>query len=124
MNREDLDTSQEYSELNDSTLSHSLSQEEQRQRDIEKYSDQIIYSERYYDDEFEYRHVTLPKQLARYIPPGHLMTENEWRSLGVKQSRGWEHYMLHAPEPHILLFKREKDFQLKYPNGKPAINGH
>ncbi|KAL1918330.1 uncharacterized protein VTP21DRAFT_2990 [Calcarisporiella thermophila] len=98
--------------------------EEQKQSDIEKYADQIIYSERYYDDEFEYRHVTLPKQLARYVPPGRLMAECEWRGLGVKQSRGWEHYMLHAPEPHILLFKREKDYQLKYPNGKPGSNGH
>ncbi|KAF9948865.1 transcription factor [Mortierella alpina] len=42
------------------------------------------------------------------------MTEEEWRSLGVKQSQGWEHYMIHSPEPHVLLFKREKDYQLKY----------
>ena len=27
---------------------------------------------------------------------------------GVQQSRGWVHYMRHQPEPHILLFKREK----------------
>jgi len=35
------------------------------------------------------------------------MDENEWRSLGVQQSRGWQHYALHKPEPHILLFRRE-----------------
>lgn len=34
------------------------------------------------------------------------MTEMEWRALGVQQSRGWEHYALHRPEPHILLFRR------------------
>lgn len=32
----------------------------------------------------------------------------EWRSLGVQQSRGWVHYELHRPEPHILLFRRPK----------------
>lgn len=32
----------------------------------------------------------------------------EWRSLGVQQSRGWVHYELHKPEPHILLFRRPK----------------
>ena len=45
------------------------------------------------------------------------MDDQEWRNLGVKQSAGWIHYLIHAPEPHILLFRREKDYQLKYPNG-------
>ncbi len=40
-----------------------------------------------------------------------LMTESEWRSLGVIQSPGWTHYMIHEPEPHVLLFKREKEIQ-------------
>ena len=26
--------------------------------------------------------------------------------MGVQQSRGWEHYAVHKPEPHILLFRR------------------
>nr|CAH7738759.1 unnamed protein product [Callosobruchus chinensis] len=34
------------------------------------------------------------------------MTESEWRNLGVQQSPGWVHYMLHTPEPHVLLFRR------------------
>ncbi|KAG0092779.1 hypothetical protein BGZ92_008676 [Podila epicladia] len=56
------------------------------------------------------RHVSLPKPIAKHVP-NELMTEEEWRSLGVKQSQGWEHYMIHSPEPHVLLFKREKDYQ-------------
>ena len=40
------------------------------------------------------------------MPKGRLLTENEWRSLGVQQSRGWVHYEIHKPEPHILLFRR------------------
>lgn len=52
------------------------------------------------------RHVILPNDLARQVPKSHLMTETEWRNLGVQQSPGWVHYMLHAPEPHVLLFRR------------------
>ncbi|TPX46962.1 hypothetical protein SeMB42_g01798 [Synchytrium endobioticum] len=77
--------------------------------DIHKYEDDIYYSPRYADDHHEYRHVALPKQLAKYVPQGRLMTEAEWRGLGVKQSQGWVHYMIHNPEPHILLFRRDKD---------------
>ena len=39
----------------------------------------------------------LPKELSRLVPKDHLMTENEWRSIGVQQSRGWVHYMIHEP---------------------------
>jgi|EP00970_Alexandrium_tamarense_P011528 cyclin-dependent kinase regulatory subunit CKS1 len=52
------------------------------------------------------RHVILPKELAKTLPKTRLLTENEWRSIGVQQSRGWEHYAIHRPEPHILLFRR------------------
>ena len=51
-------------------------------------------------------HVILPKDLAKLIPKGKLLAETEWRSYGVQQSRGWEHYAIHRPEPHILLFRR------------------
>jgi len=44
--------------------------------------------------------------MAKAIPRNKLMTEAEWRGLGVQQSQGWVHYMLHEPEPHILLFRR------------------
>ncbi|KAI9596086.1 regulatory subunit of cyclin-dependent kinase [Syncephalis fuscata] len=98
-----------------------VTSQQQKQLDIEKYQGDIIYSPRYYDDEFEYRHVALVKGLTKYLPnPPRLLTEDEWRGLGVRQSPGWYHYMVHAPEPHILLFKREKDYQIKYPNGHPS----
>lgn len=42
-----------------------------------------------------HRHVSLPKPIAKHVP-NELMTEEEWRSLGVKQSQGWEHYMIHS----------------------------
>ena len=69
---------------------------------------------RYSDDNFEYRHVQLPKQMLKAIPKEYfdgtrgtlkLLWEEEWRALGITQSLGWEHYEVHEPEPHILLFK-------------------
>lgn len=66
----------------------------------------IYYSEKYADEQYEYRHVMLPKEIAKLVPKTHLMSETEWRSLGVQQSQGWIHYMRHEPEPQILLFRR------------------
>uniref|UniRef100_A0A3Q1GH85 Cyclin-dependent kinases regulatory subunit n=1 Tax=Acanthochromis polyacanthus TaxID=80966 RepID=A0A3Q1GH85_9TELE len=66
----------------------------------------IYYSDRYNDDQYEYRHVVLPREMARHVPKSRLMSEDEWRQLGVQQSQGWIHYMIHEPEPHILLFRR------------------
>lgn len=101
----------------------------------------IHYSEKYTDDDYEYRHVILPKQLLKLIPKGYwnpdgsgclrLLTDDEWRGIGIQQSLGWEHYAVHGelltrqpktlgsdrstltvPEPHVLLFRRAKDFGL------------
>jgi len=66
----------------------------------------IQYSERYSAGDTEYRHVILPYDVAKKCPKGRLLTEEEWRNLGVQQSQGWVHYAIHNPEPHILLFKR------------------
>jgi len=67
---------------------------------------QIYYSDKYVDGQYEYRHVMLPKEIAKMVPKNHLMSESEWRAIGVQQSQGWIHYMMHEPEPHILLFRR------------------
>lgn len=40
-------------------------------------------------------HVILPKDLAKTLNKSRLLTENEWRSIGVQQSRGWQHYAIH-----------------------------
>ena len=70
------------------------------------FPDDIEYSDKYQDDNYEYRHELLPKQIWKKMPRGRLLTEMEWRSLGVQQSRGWCHYEIHKPEPFILLFRR------------------
>jgi len=70
------------------------------------YPKEIEYSEKYEDDIYEYKHVLLPEALFRSITKGKLLSEEEWRSLGIKQSRGWVHYAIYKPEPHIILFRR------------------
>lgn len=57
-------------------------------------SQRIEYSEKYMDDTHEYRHVILPKELQKQLP-ARLLSETEWRQLGVQQSRGWVHYAIH-----------------------------
>ncbi|RMZ83428.1 hypothetical protein DV737_g1593, partial [Chaetothyriales sp. CBS 132003] len=90
-----------------------LIQEGERAR-LEEFIDSIGYSPRYSDSEYEYRHVQLPKSMLKAIPRDYfdsskgtlkLLWEEEWRGLGITQSLGWEHYEVHEPEPHILLFK-------------------
>ena len=48
----------------------------------------------------------MQKELAKNLPKSRTLTDTEWRNIGVQQSRGWEHYAIHRPEPHILLFRR------------------
>lgn len=68
------------------------------------------YSDKFYDNEFEYRYVTLPRSCSDKIielrDKGKYLTEDEARDIGIIQSKGWIHYDYHIPEPHILLFKR------------------
>ncbi|XP_054015363.1 cyclin-dependent kinases regulatory subunit-like isoform X4 [Hylaeus anthracinus] len=52
--------------------------------------------------------VMINMNIARHVPKTHLMSETEWRNLGVQQSPGWVHYMMHVPEPHVLLFRRPR----------------
>ena len=51
------------------------------------------------------RHVILPKDLAELVPRTHLMTESEWRNLGVQQSPGWTHYLIHEPGKGLKVKK-------------------
>jgi hypothetical protein len=48
--------------------------------------------------------VILPPEVAKEIPKNQLMTEAEWRSYGVTQSRGWVHYAIHRPEVLLIVF--------------------
>ncbi|CAF0818217.1 unnamed protein product [Adineta steineri] len=64
------------------------------------------YSSTYEDDSYQYRHVILDKSMVSLIPKNRLMDECEWRALGIKQGPNWEHYLIHKPEPFVLMFRR------------------
>uniref|UniRef100_A0A1I8BJD7 Cyclin-dependent kinases regulatory subunit n=1 Tax=Meloidogyne hapla TaxID=6305 RepID=A0A1I8BJD7_MELHA len=53
-------------------------------------ANEFYYSSKYEDDEFEYRHVHVTKEVAKLVPHNRLMSESEWRSLGIQQSPGFE----------------------------------
>lgn len=57
--------------------------------------DKPEYSERFLDDEFEYRYVVLPREMATELKNKKILAEDEWRSMGIQQSRGWAHYGFH-----------------------------
>jgi len=67
---------------------------------------EIEHSEKYEDDVYEYKHVILPKEIYMTMTKAKLLSEPEWRALGINQTKGWVHYSIHKPEPHILLFRR------------------
>lgn len=69
---------------------------------------QVSYSEKFFDDSFEYRQVTLTEEIYLKTPKGRLLEEVEWRSLGIKQGEGWTHFDIFDPEPHVLLFRRTR----------------
>ena len=71
-----------------------------------RFTENIEYSEKYQDEVFEYKHVILTQEAYEKITRNKLLTENEWRALGIIQTRGWVHYSSFKPEPHILLFRR------------------
>lgn len=53
----------------------------------------------------DFRHVVLPKDMVKLVPKTHLMSETEWRKIGVQQSQGWIHYMTHSPGINQLYFR-------------------
>lgn len=79
-------------------------------------ADQIMYSERFKDDENTiFRYVILPPVLQnKYRALTHnftkLLSEYEWRDLlGVTMTSGWEHYAFYRSKSSVtdvLLFRR------------------
>merc|ERR1719219_2374625 len=65
------------------------------------------YSKKYYDDEFEYRHIKLPENVLNKIPnPPVLLSQTDMKNIGLNLSDGWINYLRHKPEPHIILVRR------------------
>ncbi|KAL2516213.1 putative exoribonuclease II [Forsythia ovata] len=59
--------------------------------------------------------MTFHQKWLNYFPRI-VFSENEWCAIGVQQIRGWIHYALHHPEPHIMLFRRLLNYQQQQKN--------
>jgi cyclin-dependent kinase regulatory subunit CKS1 len=59
------------------------------------------------DNVFEYRSVEVPFEIAICLPNRNL-TDNECRSIGITQSRGWVNFFRQNAERNILLFRRPR----------------
>ena len=75
-----------------------------------RFPKEIEYSDKYRDDFYEYRHVLLSKnayeRLKRIDGKRRILSEDEWRYVGIQQSRGWQHFLNGGAEPNILVFRR------------------
>lgn len=47
------------------------------------FPEEIEYSDKYKDDHYEYWHVLLPKEIYKKMPKSKLLSEIEWRQLGL-----------------------------------------
>lgn len=56
------------------------------------------------------RHVVLPQDVAAQLPKGKLLSEAEWRALGVQQSRGWVGTVLSAVVRYIGAMREDENF--------------
>ena len=65
------------------------------------------YSEKFNDDEYEYRIIIVPRRIVDLIPTNKLLSEKEVKELGVLQSPGWEHFTTFELEPSNLIFRRK-----------------
>ena len=72
----------------------------------------ISYSVPYRDEHDAFRHVQLPEPVFKSFffmsnggPTSYMLSEPQWRGLGLQMSEGWRHCGVHAKEPHILLFR-------------------
>lgn len=74
-----------------------------------KNTSNLTYSSLYSDNEYDYIHVTLGNALFEKITPFQLFKQSEWSALGIDLSKQWKHYTFFKPEPHILLFRKEKE---------------
>ncbi|KXN71127.1 cell cycle regulatory protein [Conidiobolus coronatus NRRL 28638] len=66
----------------------------------------INYSPYYTHGDWNYRIVSVPKKLLKYIPRNTLLTNRQWQSVGIIMSDSWEHYQLFEPEPQSMMFRK------------------
>ena len=79
------------------------------------------------------RHVILPKPLLKMIPKSffspqqqgvlRLLSEEEWRCIGITQSVGWEHYEIHGESPRAGQSTSTNDYRIQLLNLTYSCSG-
>lgn len=90
-----------------------------RKKRIDALQASITYSPRYTDDNnvYEYRWVKVPREVLIQFLSNHrrgaLLSEAEWRALGLRMSRGWEHIDFFGSDQLTWVFRRRLDRETK-----------
>ncbi len=71
------------------------------------YPEEIKYSDKYYALDYEYTSVILPKKYLPYVSEKKTLNFEQMKSLGIEISPDWENYLVHEPEPHVILLRRK-----------------
>ena len=87
-----------------SSLSSSPRLTRQSLSGFEESNPNVKFSDKYRDEEYEYTNVEIPEE-AGVLLPKRLLSEEEWRRLGINLGSDWEHYAIYPPKPHVLFFR-------------------
>ena len=71
------------------------------------YPEEIKYSDKYYALDYEYTSVILPKRYLPQVSGRKLLSFDQIKLLGIEISPEWENYLVHEPEPHVILLRRK-----------------
>lgn len=83
-------------------------------RNLKLSEEEITYSDKYGDptdpfNTYEYRHVIIPCEKGKALKLNRTLNAKEWKAIGLHMGSDWIHYLIHRPDPHVLLFRRMKD---------------
>ena len=70
------------------------------------YPSDIKYSSSFTAVDYEYSSVILPKNKLKYLT-GKVLSGEEMKKIGISLTSDWENYMIHTPEPHVLLIRKK-----------------
>ncbi len=71
------------------------------------YPQEIKYSDKYFALDYEYTSVILPKKYLSQVTGRKTLNHEQMKSLGIEISQEWENYLVHEPEPHVVLLRRK-----------------
>lgn len=82
----------------------------------------FLCSDVYADDQYEYFHMHIPREVVKYMPFGYLLSPQELSLLcGVRINEGWEHYTHCRSQPHVIPMRRLRPRDSPYAHRYAAL---